>query len=110
MMRSSAPENIFESIPEDLKQEFFERIVDSKGVKIERIISKGHSSPESGWYDQGQNEWVIVLQGDAVLRFDDGKEIALKAGSHINIPAHQRHKVAWTNPKVETIWLAVHYS
>ena len=101
--------NIFESIPDNLDEEVFQIIVQSKNVKIERIISKGHTSPESGWYDQERNEWVIVLKGEAIISFENGKEINLKVGSHINIQAHKKHKVRWTNPKTETIWLAIHY-
>ncbi len=101
--------NIFESIPENLDEEVFELLAQSEKVKIERIISKGHSSPTSGWYNQDQNEWVVVLKGEAVISFENGEEVELKAGSHINIPAHTKHKVKWTHPEVETVWLAVHY-
>ena len=101
--------NIFELIPDNLDEEVFEILAQSKTVKIERIISKGHTSPESGWHDQERNEWVIVLQGEAIISFENGKEINLKAGSHVNIPSHKKHKVRWTNPKIETIWLAIHY-
>ena len=101
--------NIFESIPDNLDEEIFELLVQSENVKIERIISKGHTSPESGWYDQERNEWVIVLKGEAIISFENGIDINLKTGSHINIPAHKKHKVSWTDPKTETIWLAVHY-
>jgi cupin 2 domain-containing protein len=103
------PGNIFESIPGNLDKEVFEQIIQSEYVKIERIISRGHSSPETGWHDQEHNEWVIVLKGEAIIYFENGKEINLKEGSHINIPAHKRHKVSWTNPNTETIWLAVQY-
>jgi len=61
--------NIFDRIPEDLEKEVFEALVDGERVKIERIISKGHRSPESGWYDQEQNEWVLLLRGEAVFVF-----------------------------------------
>lgn len=101
--------NIFESIPDHLDEEIYEVLVQSDHVTIERIISKGQRSPESGWYDQERNEWVIVLKGEAVISFDNGKEINLKVGSHINITAHKKHKVLWTNPKTETIWLAIYY-
>ncbi len=101
--------NIFESIPDNLDEEIFEQLIQSDNVKIERIISKGHRSPKSGWYDEEQNEWVIVLKGEAVISFENEIDVNLKAGSHINIPAHKRHKVSWTDPKTETIWLAVHY-
>lgn len=101
--------NILDSIPKDLSNEVFEDLVSSDKIKIERIISKGHTSPDFGWYDQEQNEWVIVIAGSAVIGFDDKPSATLKAGDYLNIPAHQKHKVAWTDPNVETIWLAVHY-
>ena len=101
--------NIFDSIPSDLSSEIFDDLVSSDTVKIERIISKGQTSPDFGWYDQAQSEWVIVIVGSAIIDFDDKPSITLKAGDYLNIPAHQKHKVAWTDPDVETVWLAVHY-
>ena len=101
--------NIFKSIPDNLDDEVFEQLIQSDNIKIERIISKGHVTPEHEWYDQAQNEWVMLLKGEAVLGFEDQPEIRLQAGDHLNIPAHQKHQVRWTKPDTETIWLAVHY-
>lgn len=101
--------NIFDCIPDNLDEEIFQQLVDGEGVRIERIISSGHSSPESGWYDQDRNEWVLVLKGEAILLFEDESPVNLKAGDFINIPAHIKHRVEWTDPDSETIWLAVHY-
>jgi cupin 2 domain-containing protein len=101
--------NIFDDIPEDLESEVFEELVAGEGVTIERIISKGQRTPGGDWYDQEKNEWVMVLSGEATLLFDDGISVALKAGDFINIEAHRKHRVEWTPPDVETIWLAVHY-
>ena len=101
--------NIFDDIPEDLSNEIFESLVDTTNVKIERIISKGHTSPDTGWYDQDRNEWLIVLKGAAVLTFADKSRANLKAGDHINISAHEKHRVDWTDPDFETIWLAIHF-
>ena len=101
--------NLFKRVPETLAQEVFEKIVESSNVKIERIISKGHTSPETGWYDQENNEWVLVLKGAAIIAFPDATEVSLTAGDHLNIPAHKQHRVTWTEPDTETIWLAVHY-
>ena len=103
-------ENIFESIPNNLTEEVFETILQSKNITIERIISKGHTSPETGWYNQEQNEWVMVLKGDAIITFEDEKEIRLNEGSYLNIPAHTKHQVSWTSQQTETIWLAIYYS
>lgn len=101
--------NIFANIPKQLNEELFEEIVSKDKFKIERIVSSGQSSPESGWYDQDSNEWVIVLKGEAVLSYENSDDVRLKAGDYINIPAHTKHKVAWTDPDIETIWIAVHY-
>ena len=101
--------NIFDAIPDNLSDEVFEILAENKNVKIERIISKGHSSPDTGWYDQEQNEWVIVLKGEAIISFEDDTSVTLTAGDYLNINAHQKHKVKWTAPDIETIWLAVHY-
>lgn len=87
----------------------FEDLLKHDNVRIERIVSKGHISPEQGWYDQAENEWVIVLQGAAKLLFDGGREVNLLPGGYINIPAHCKHKVSWTEPNSITVWLAVFY-
>lgn len=100
---------IFASIPEVLASERVDEIARTSTVRIERILSHGHTSPASGWYDQDENEWVIVLQGKARLLFDDGAEVVLDVGDWIEIPAHRRHKVTWTDPASVTVWLAVFY-
>jgi cupin 2 domain-containing protein len=79
-------------------------------LKIERIISRGQASPPDFWYDQTWNEWVIVLKGNATLRFEDepaGR--ALGAGDYVFIPASKRHRVEWTDPQQPTVWLAIHF-
>ncbi|MBM9518471.1 cupin domain-containing protein [Desulforhopalus vacuolatus] len=101
--------NIFEDIPDDVSAEVFENLVENQNVTIERIISEGHSSPDSGWYDQEKNEWVLVLQGEAIISLYNESSVHLKEGDYLNIKAHQKHKVAWTAPDIKTIWLAVHY-
>jgi len=103
-------ENIFEAIPDNLEEERFEPLIHSRDVKIERIVSKGHTSPESGWYDQEEHEWVMVLRGEAILSFKDQPSVHLREGDFINITSRKKHRVHWTAPDRETIWLAVHYS
>jgi cupin 2 domain-containing protein len=103
------PMNIFADIPEDLSDEFLETICTGGQMRIERIVSRGHKSEPNFWYDQQDNEWVIVLKGAARIEFAGGREILLTAGAYANIPAHKRHRVAWTDTEDETIWLAVHY-
>lgn len=102
--------NLFGNIPAELPEEVFEDIVNTPSVRIERIISKGHTTPTGEWYDQDEHEWVVVLKGEARIMFEDGcREVHLKEGDHLNILAHQRHQVSWTRPDKETIWLAVFY-
>jgi len=101
--------NLFENIPSSIKTEKFEDILNMPNLRIERIISSGQSSPETGWYDQDENEWVIVVEGKAVLEFEESGAITLNKGDHLNIPAHTKHKVSWTDPNQLTIWLAVFY-
>jgi len=100
--------NIFAEIPDELDNELVQVLQQSDNIKIQRIVSKGQVSPETGWYDQQQNEWVIVIKGEAVIAFEQ-TEVAMQAGSYINIPAHTKHKVSWTHPDIETIWLVVYY-
>ncbi len=104
------PQNIFSETLQNLgKEEIFELLINNDTVTIERIISKGQKSSDSDWYDQKKNEWVIILRGKAVLSFEDQASVQLNEGDYINIPAHKKHRVAWTDPDNETIWLAVHY-
>ena len=101
--------NIFKNIPASLPNELFEEIVAAHGMKIERIISYGHTTPQNEWYDQNRDEWVMVLRGEAILSFFDGDDVKMRAGDYITIHAHQKHRVSWTKPDEETLWLALHY-
>ncbi|MFT5048235.1 MAG: cupin 2 domain-containing protein [Porticoccaceae bacterium] len=102
--------NLFESLPEDMSKEVFTDIIQGENIKIGRIVSKGQSSPKMGWYDQDDNEWVIILKGEAIISFENSDDVHLVAGGHLNIPAHTKHKVTWTKANMDTIWLAVHYT
>ncbi|UOG19056.1 cupin domain-containing protein [Acinetobacter sp. PK01] len=85
--------NIFDSLPKDLSVEVSEEIIHALTIRIERIVSKGHSSPDKGWYDQDENEWVMVVEGKAILEFEGGSKRELSTGDYINIPAHVKHKI-----------------
>jgi cupin 2 domain-containing protein len=102
--------NIFSSLPESLREEVFEELVKDRSIRIERIISKGHTSPDEDWYDQSENEWIIVLEGAGTVLFEDGAEVNLKKGDYLSIPSHSKHKVTWTDPDNITVWLAVFYT
>ena len=75
-------------------------------VRVERVVSNAHRSPAGFWYDQPEDEWVMVLRGQARLEFTDGELLPMRAGDHVTIASHVRHRVSETD--AETIWLAVH--
>ncbi len=100
--------NIFADLPRHLPDELTQTLLQANNLRIERIISHGHSSPSEFWYDQEEEEWVLILQGSARLEFED-RTIEMKRGDYIHIPAHQKHRVQWTTPDEPTIWLAVFY-
>lgn len=100
--------NIYKAIPDSPGAEWFEKLVENRQVTIERIVSRGHSSPPGFWYDQDWDEWVLLLAGQAGLAFERGDHVELIPGDHVLIPAHVRHRVAWTAADTDTIWLAVH--
>jgi cupin 2 domain-containing protein len=101
---------LFAAIPPELPEERCDELLRGGAFRVERILSRGHSSPAGFWYDQPQAEWVVLLQGRAGLRFEgEERVIALAAGDHLDIPAHRRHRVEWTAVDEETVWLAIHY-
>jgi cupin 2 domain-containing protein len=103
--------NLLMDLPENVPDELFQTILDKPDIRIERIVSLGHASPEGCWYDQDQHEFVVLLQGSARLRIEgDESAVEMTPGSFIDIPAHRRHRVEWTDPNQPTVWLAVHYT
>jgi len=102
--------NILADVPAMVPEEIFETIVETKSFRLERIISDGQLTAEDEWYDEEENEWVILLKGGAGLLFEsDAEPVALAPGDYVNISAHRKHRVAWTNADEKTIWLAIHY-
>ncbi len=102
--------HLLADLPVALPNECVQTLLEANGIRIERIVSNGHASPEGFWYDQETNEWVVLLSGRARLRFEGEEPLEMVAGSYINIPAHKRHRVEWTDPHQPTIWLTIHYT
>jgi cupin 2 domain-containing protein len=103
-------QNLFSHLPRASRDEIIEQLVVSRDVRIERIVSHGHASPDGFWYDQSQHEFVVLLRGAARLRFADDEALELKPGDYLTIPAHRRHRVEWTTPDEPSVWLAVFYT
>lgn len=104
------PANLFADLPPQLPAELVTVLLQAADLRIERIVSHGHASPDGFWYDQDRAEWVIVLAGSGRILFE-GEELPVRMGpgDFVNIPAHKRHRVEWTTPDEPTVWLAVHY-
>ncbi|MBL8259205.1 MAG: cupin domain-containing protein [Candidatus Competibacteraceae bacterium] len=101
--------NVFADIPAALLSERFDLLLQLKTCRLERIISIGHATPPGEWYDQDGDEWVVLLQGQAGLRFaDEDGERTLAPGDYLWIPAQRRHRVEWTSRQPPAIWLALH--
>ncbi len=104
------PHSLFDGIQPDFQKEFFETLVASGTTRIERIVSAGHATPPGEWYDQGWDEWVLLVSGEATLLFaDNAAPLTLKPGDHLLIPSGCRHRVEHTDSGQKTIWLAVHF-
>lgn len=104
--------NLFAGLPSAaLADEQFATILQRPGLRIERIVSTGQASPPDFWFDQDEGEWVVLLQGEAKLRFADEADARhLRAGDFIDIAPHRQHRVDWTAPDQATVWLAVFYA
>ena len=102
--------NLFAELRTDVPGELVEILINDNHVRIERIVSHGHTSPGRFWYHPDLPEWVVVLRGAATLRFEEHDELVdMKPGDFVHIPAHARHRVESTTSDEPTIWLAVHY-
>ncbi|MGH8475196.1 MAG: cupin domain-containing protein [Methylococcales bacterium] len=102
--------NIYSSIAPENDQEAFETLLQTERLKLERILSEGHATPTGEWFDQAENEWVILLKGAAGLTIEgEPGEIVLKPGDYLLIPARRKHRVERTSATEKTWWLALHY-
>jgi cupin 2 domain-containing protein len=102
--------NLLANVPHGLPDEQIVELLAAPNIRIERIVSTGHATPPDIWYDQDRAEWVLLLAGSAGLIFEGETEpLLLEPGGYVHIAAHARHRVAWTDPSVPTIWLAIHY-
>ncbi|WP_454721128.1 MULTISPECIES: cupin domain-containing protein [Cupriavidus] len=102
--------NLLADVPADRAAERFDALLERPGLKIERIVSNGQASPPGFWYDSAQDEWVLLLSGSAGLHIEgEAHERRLLPGDWLHLPAHCRHRVAWTDAAQPSVWLAVHF-
>ena len=101
--------NIFRELADASETEVFQPLWEQSDVLIERIVSRGQRSAPDTWYEQDRHEWVLLLKGAAKIRWEDGSETELNQGDYVAIQARQKHRVEWTDPNQDTIWLAIHF-
>ena len=91
-------------------EELVDILLESPGLRLERIVSTGQATLDEDWYDQRWDEFVVLVSGSARLRLEgENEDRVLEAGDWILLPAHCRHRVTWTQSKPPTVWLAIHY-
>jgi len=100
--------NVFENILIDKSKEEFFEILKNDNIRIERIVSNGQSSPKDFWYDQEESEFVLLLEGSAIIEFEE-KQVKLEKGDYLDIKANMKHRVEYTSQEESTIWLAIFY-
>jgi cupin 2 domain-containing protein len=102
--------NIFAAIAERAADEQVTTLLATDSLRVERIVSHGHTTPKGTWYDQERAEWVLVVSGSADLLFEhEAAPRTLHAGDYVHIPPHVRHRVSATDAREPTVWLALHY-
>lgn len=87
--------------------ETFRTLLDLPGMRVEQIVPNGQTSAEGFWYDQKEPEWVMLVRGEAVLRFEPGGDVSLKSGDFLLIPANARQRVE--SVSADAVWLALHF-
>jgi cupin 2 domain-containing protein len=100
--------NNFADIPGSIPDEICQSLISARHIRVERIVSRSHASPQDHWYDQEQHEWVLLLKGAARLRFEE-RLVEMRPGDYHCIAAREKHRVEWTTPDEPTIWLTIFY-
>lgn len=101
--------NLFHLKCELPDEEIFDQLYQDKNIRIERIISSGQCSPPDFWYEQEDDEWVLLLQGEAVIRYRNHEKVLMKTGDYLLIPAGLAHRVEMTSKDPPCIWLAIFF-
>lgn len=116
--------NIFDLKDLSEKEEVVRILAEGKNVKIEKIISTGQTTD---WQKSEQNEFVILVQGEAEIEyFEDknfekngniiknqrntnNKKLQLAKGDTILINRGEKHRVSYTSKNPCCIWICIFF-
>lgn len=98
--------NIFAGVAEVGEEESFNTLVKSPNCRVERIVASGHDSPKGMWYDQENDEFILLLQGEATMEFEDGM-VEMKAGDYLHIPKNCKHRLDKSSVSPACVFLCV---
>ena len=99
--------NIFELPRLPLSEEVITVLAESAGIRVERIVDAGQVTD---WYDQPETEFVALLDGNAVIEYEDGRLVVMKKGDTLLIKPHEKHKVSYTSSDPPCVWICVFYA
>jgi cupin 2 domain-containing protein len=88
--------------------EVFQTLHTGPHCRIERIVTQKPYSEPGEWYDQEEDEWVVLLEGSATLDYRDGRKVELNRGDYLFLPAHKVHRIISSSPGSHCVWLAIH--
>lgn len=98
--------SIFTQLSGPLGEEVTSSLLKKPDLLIECIHSNGNASSEGYWYDQQEDEWVLLARGSATLDVANQDPIKMIAGDYIFIRKHLRHRVSEVS--TDAVWLAIH--
>ena len=98
--------NIYEMPPLPLSEEVTTILTENENIRIERIISTGQVSD---WYEQDETEFVVLLEGNAVIEYENDKSIKMSKGDTLLIKPYERHRVSFTSSEPPCVWLCIFY-
>jgi cupin 2 domain-containing protein len=102
--------SLFAALPLREAAERVDDLLAGGPFRLLRIVSSGQATPPGEWYDQADDEWVVLLRGAAAVRLAaEAAPRRLAPGDWLLLPAGCRHRVEWTAPDGPTVWLALHH-
>lgn len=79
-------------------------LLDNSSTRIERIYSYGEVSPVGFYYNQDEDEFVKIEDGNAIIEVE-GKEIFMNKGDELFLPRHAKHRINYTSDNC--VWYCV---